>query len=149
MKYVSAKIAEKIRWSVHESETSFKPEWDFHSPWPDNPHSISHINTNWIFIAWSGLKLNRPSIDVCLSAHIVLRMLLAFSIDILGPRLPTHTWRGRHMYEDPRWRRQPGKKLGSCITKSRFLGFFDGLTASNPVPLDFFENRPLLRRFWM
>ena len=68
-------------------------------------------------------------------------------IDILGPRLPTHTWRGRHMYEDSRWRRQPGKKLGSCITKSRFLGFFDGLTASNPVQLDFFENRPLLRRF--
>ena len=21
-------------------------------------------------------------------------------IDILGPRLPTHTWRGRHMHED-------------------------------------------------
>ena len=22
------------------------------------------------------------------------------SIDILGPRLPTHTWRGRHMHRD-------------------------------------------------
>ena len=82
-----------------------------------------------------------------LSSNLDQWSQLVPAIDILGPRLPTHTWRGRHMYEDPRWRRQPGKKLGSCITKSRFLGFFDGLTASNPVPLDFFENRPLLRRF--
>ena len=69
------------------------------------------------------------------------------TIDILGPRLPTHTWRGRHMYEDSRWRRQPGKNIRNSITKYRFLDFFGGLTASNPVPLDFFENRPLLRRF--
>ena len=27
----------------------------------------------------------------------------------------------------------------------RFLGIFDGLTASNPVQLNFFENRPPLR----
>ena len=71
------------------------------------------------------------------------------SIDILGPRLPTHTWRGRHMYEDSRWRRQPGKNIIKSITNYRFLGFFGDLTAPNPVPLDFFENRPLLRRFWM
>ena len=69
------------------------------------------------------------------------------TIDILGPRLPTHTWHGRHMHEDSRWRRQPGKNIRNSITNYRFLGFFDGLTASNPLPLDFFENRPLLRRF--
>ena len=70
-----------------------------------------------------------------------------WNIDILGPRLPTHTWRGRHMHEDSRWRRQPGKNIRNAITNYRFLGFFDGLTTSNPLPLDFFENRPLLRRF--
>ena len=31
-KRISAKIAGKIRLSVHKSETSFNPEWDFHSP---------------------------------------------------------------------------------------------------------------------
>ena len=36
-KCISAKIARKIRLSVHESETSFNPEWDFHSPWSFNP----------------------------------------------------------------------------------------------------------------
>ena len=66
------------------------------------------------------------------------------TIDILGPRLLTHTWRGRHMHEDSRWRRQPGKNIRNSITNYRFLGFLDGLTASNPLPLDFFENRPLL-----
>ena len=69
------------------------------------------------------------------------------TIDILGPRLPTHTWRGRHMHEDSRWRRQPGKNIRNSITNYRFLGFFDGLTASDPLPLDFFESRTLLRRF--
>ena len=49
------------------------------------------------------------------------------------------------MHEDSRWRRQPGKNIRNSITNYRFLGFFDGLTASNPLPLDFFENRPLLR----
>ena len=47
------------------------------------------------------------------------------------------------MHEDSRWRRQPGKNIRNSITNYRFLGFFDGLTASNPLPLDFFENRPL------
>ena len=36
-KCISAKIAGKIRLSVHESETSFNPEWDFRSPWSFNP----------------------------------------------------------------------------------------------------------------
>ena len=47
------------------------------------------------------------------------------------------------MHEDSRWRRQPGKNIRNSVTNYRFLGFFGGLTASNPVPLDFFENRPL------
>ena len=34
--------------------------------------------------------------------------------------------------------------IRNCIENKRFLGFFDGLTASNPVQLDFFENRPPL-----
>ena len=60
------------------------------------------------------------------------------------------TWKNnRHMREDSRWRRQPGKNIRNSITNYRFLGFFDGLTPSNPLPLDFFENRPLLWRFWM
>ena len=72
---------------------------------------------------------------------------MVISIDILGPRLPTHTWRGRHMHEDSRRRRQPGKNIRNSIRNYTFLGFFDGLTASNPLLLDVFENRPLLRRF--
>ena len=36
-KCISAKISEKIRLSVHESETSFNPEWDFYSLWFFNP----------------------------------------------------------------------------------------------------------------
>ena len=87
----------------------------------------------------------------------ILRLRLAycrrsnnvFLIDILGSRLPTHTWRGRHMHEDSRWRRQPGKNIRNSVTNYRFLGFFDGLIALNPLPLNFFENRPLLRRFGM
>ena len=75
--------------------------------------------------------------------------LLVKVIDILGPRLPTHTWRGRHIHEVSRWRRQPGKNIRNSITNCWFLGFFDGLTASNPVPLDLFESRPLLRGFSM
>ena len=31
---------------------------------------------------------------------------------------------------NPRWRRQPAKKLGSCITKSKFLDILNGLTAA-------------------
>ena len=34
VKCVSAKIAKKIRCSVHESQTSLNPEWDFQSPRP-------------------------------------------------------------------------------------------------------------------
>ena len=63
----------------------------------------------------------------------------ALPIDILGPRLPTHTWRGRHMHEDSRWRRQPGKNIRNSITNYRFLGFFVSLTASNLLPLDFLK----------
>ena len=51
-----------------------------------------------------------------------------------------------HLGLASRWLRQPGKNIRNSITNYRFLGFFDGLTGSNPVPLDFFENRPLLRR---
>ena len=39
---------------------------------------------------------------------------------------------------------QPGKNRRNCIMNYRFLGIFDGLTASNPVQLNFFENRPPL-----
>ena len=31
---------------------------------------------------------------------------------------------------------QPGKNIGNCIMNYRFLGIFDGLTASNPVQLN-------------
>ena len=31
------------------------------------------------------------------------------------------------------------KYIRNSITNYRFLGFFDGLTASNPVPLDFLK----------
>ena len=31
-------------------------------------------------------------------------------IDILGPRLPTHTWRGRHMYEESKMASSTGQK---------------------------------------
>ena len=48
-KCISAKITGKIRLSVHESETSFNPEWDFHSPWSFNPQLNSHLNTNWVW----------------------------------------------------------------------------------------------------
>ena len=34
---------------------------------------------------------------------------------------------------------QPGKNIRNCITNYRFLGFFDGLTASNPLQLDFLK----------
>ena len=40
---ISAKITKKIRWSVHESETS--PERDFDLPQSFNLISVSHVNT--------------------------------------------------------------------------------------------------------
>ena len=40
---------------------------------------------------------------------------------------------------NPRWRRQPGKKLGSSVTKSRFLDILDGLIAANAIQLDFLK----------
>ena len=42
---------------------------------------------------------------------------------------------------------QAGINIGDCITNNRFLDFFDGLTTSNRVRSDFYENRSLLRRF--
>ena len=36
---------------------------------------------------------------------------------------------------------QPGKNIRNCITNYRFLGIFDGLTASNPVQIDFFSKQ--------
>ena len=36
---------------------------------------------------------------------------------------------------------QPGKNIRNCITNYRFLGIFDGLTASNPVQMDFFSKQ--------
>ena len=40
--------------------------------------------------------------------------------------------------EESKMASQPGKNIRNCITNYRFLGFFDGLTASNPLQLDFF-----------
>ena len=45
IKYISAKITKKIRWSVHESETTFSPERDFDLPQSFNINSVSHVNT--------------------------------------------------------------------------------------------------------
>ena len=36
--------------------------------------------------------------------------LYVCTIDILGPRLPTHTWRGRHMYEESKMASSTGQK---------------------------------------
>ena len=37
-------------------------------------------------------------------------MNITGTIDILGPRLPTHTWRGRHMYEESKMASSTGQK---------------------------------------
>ena len=61
--YISAKIAGKIRLLVHESETSFNPEWDFHSPWWSfNPQLNLPCKHELSLKCRSGLKLNP---DLC------------------------------------------------------------------------------------
>ena len=54
-KCISAKIAGKVRCSVHESETSFNPEWDFHLPWSFSPQLNEHELS---LKCRSGLKLS-------------------------------------------------------------------------------------------
>ena len=46
---------------------------------------------------------------------------------------------------NPGWHHQPGKELGSSITRSRFLDILDGLTAA--VQLDFFKIDDYCRDF--
>ena len=47
----------------------------------------------------------------------------------------------RHMCDESKMASSTGQKLGSSITKSRFLDILDRLTAATAVQLDFFENR--------
>ena len=60
-KSISAKITEKIRLLVHESETSFNPEWDFHSPWSFNPQLNLPCKHELSLKCRSGLKQNPDS----------------------------------------------------------------------------------------
>ena len=51
-------------------------------------------------------------------------------------------------YKDPRWRHKPGKKLGSCITKSGFFGHLDSLKLRISLDRTFLEKKTLMRNFW-
>ena len=57
LKSISAKVAEKVRWSVHESETSFNLERDFYSLWSFNPHSNSHVNRVNLDCDWNSIRI--------------------------------------------------------------------------------------------
>ena len=46
------------------------------------------------------------------------------SIDILGPRLPTHTWRGRHMYEESKMASSTGQKTRELYYEKQVFGLF-------------------------
>ena len=58
---ISAKIARKLRLLVHESETSFNLEWDFHSSWSFNPQLNLPCKHELSLKCRSGLKLNPDS----------------------------------------------------------------------------------------
>ena len=49
---------------------------------------------------------------------------IADSIDILGPRLPTHTWRGRHMYEESKMASSTGQKTRELYYEKQVFGPF-------------------------
>ena len=66
-KCISAKVTGKIRLLVHESETSFNPEWDFHSPWSFNPQLNLPCKHELSLKCRSGLKLSPDSCKLLLS----------------------------------------------------------------------------------
>ena len=45
-------------------------------------------------------------------------------IDILGPRLPTHTWRERHMYEESKMASSTGQKTRELYYEKQVFGLF-------------------------
>ena len=60
-------------------------------------------------------------------------------IDIVGPRLPTRTWRRCHMYDESKMASSIGQKIREFYYEKQVLDILDGLTATNSVQLDFFE----------
>ena len=63
------KSPEKIRLLVHESETNFNPEWDFHSPWSFNFRLNLPCKHELSLKCRSGLKLNPDSCKLLLSCR--------------------------------------------------------------------------------
>ena len=59
--YCWMKLGIKLGLSVHESKTSFNPEWDFHSPWSFNPQLNLPCKHELSLKCRSGLKLNPDS----------------------------------------------------------------------------------------
>ena len=71
-KCISAKITGKIRSLVHESETSFNPEWDFHSQWSFSPQLNLPCKHELSLKCRSGLKLNPDSCKLPLSPNTLI-----------------------------------------------------------------------------
>ena len=70
---------------------------------------------------------------------------IVHSIDIVGLDSQSIPSAGVTCMMNPRWHHQPGKKLASSITRSRFLDILDGLTAA--VQQDFLKIDHYCRSF--
>ena len=68
IKYISAKITKKIRWSVHESETTFSPERDFDLPQSFNLNLNSSLSCKHGQI-WNVVRGCYPILDACKHAN--------------------------------------------------------------------------------
>ena len=68
-------------------------------------------------------------------------------IDMLGPRWPSHTWHGRHMYEESKIASSTGQKTRKLYYEKVF-GHFRRFKASNPGRSNFFSKRTLMWNFW-
>ena len=93
------------------------------------------------FSKWKITKLSFAKVPNCHSQKykIIIRKNTKLSFakvsNFFSQKCRTHT-----CMRNPRWRRQQGKNIRDCIMNNRFhWAFFDGLTTSNPVELNFFK----------
>ena len=70
------------------------------------------------------LRLRQITQTSALIIPHIPRRPYCLTIDILGPRLPTHTWRGRHMYEESKMASSTGQKTRELYYEKKVFGLF-------------------------
>ena len=58
---------------------------------------------------------------------------------MLGPRLATHTRRGRHMHEESKMASSTGQKTGELYYEKQVFDILDGLKLQIPLDQTFLE----------